>query len=47
MAAEGFYTELAEASKAGFYVALFAAIGIAYAGPASAGTTAGFPGCTG
>ncbi len=31
MVAEGFYTELAEASKAGFYVALFAVIGIAYA----------------
>ena len=31
MVAEAFYTELAEASKAGFYVALFAVIGLAYA----------------
>ena len=31
MVAEAFYTELAEASKAGFYVALFAVVGIAYA----------------
>ena len=31
MVAEAFYTDLAEASKAGFYVALFAVIGLAYA----------------
>ena len=31
MVTEAFYTELAEASKAGFYVALFAVIGLAYA----------------
>ena len=31
MVAEAFYTEFAEASKAGFYVALFAVVGIAYA----------------
>jgi len=29
--AEAFYTDLAEMSKAGFYVALFAVIGLAYA----------------
>ena len=31
MVAEAFYTDLAEMSKAGFYVALFAVIGLAYA----------------
>ena len=31
MVAEAFYTELAEARKAGFYVALFAVIGLAFA----------------
>jgi len=35
--AEAFYTELAEASKAGFYVALFAVVGIAYARSRSRG----------
>ena len=37
MVAEAFYTELAEASKAGFYVALFAVVGIAYARSRSRG----------
>ena len=37
MVAEAFYTELAEASKAGFYVALCAVVGIAYARSRSRG----------
>jgi hypothetical protein len=35
--AEAFYTDLAEASKAGFYIALFAVVGIAYARSRSRG----------
>ena len=43
MVAEAFYTELAEASKASFYVALFAVIGIAYARARSHGDDSWIP----
>ena len=43
MVAEAFYTEFAEASKAGFYVALFAVIGLAYARASRRGDNSWIP----